>query len=194
MNTFLFAMNWAGVFIQAFMFIFVVRASKKGVHFNPLTYILYAGLSVVTLVVTIFEKGNWMLVLSWIFCDTIISTHLVRKNEKPNFGNFEKAVVLMTICTAAVYAISKYYGHGVIAVYACTVSLSIACIPAMLDYKRKPLDVDLFVWTLYTVSNFFCFFGRRPMNVENSFIPGVIGALCAITLYWGLRVRCSSLR
>jgi hypothetical protein len=187
-------MNWAGILIQALMFIFVLRASKKGVHFNPLTYILYAGLSVVTLVVTIFEKGSWMLVLAWIFCDSIIFIHLVRKGEKVEFGKFEKTVVLLTICTAAVYAISKYMGHGIIAVYACTIALSVACIPAMVDYKRKPIDVDVLVWTLYTVSNFFCFFGQQPMNVENSLIPGVIGALCAIVLYWGVRARYSSLR
>lgn len=191
MNVLLSAMNWVGVFTQAFMFVFVVRASRKGVHFNPLTYILYAGLSVVTLVVTIFERGSWMLVFAWIFCDTIISVHLILKGEKLEFGKFEKMVVLLTICTAAVYAISKYMGHGIIAVYACTAALSVACIPAMIDYKQKPTEVDVFVWTLYTVSNLLCFFGQRPMNVENSLIPAVIGTLCATILYWGVRAKYS---
>lgn len=189
MNVFFSVMNWVGIIIQALMFLFVVRASNNGSHFNPLTYILFMGLSTVTLVVTFLEKGNWILVVAWIVCDAIISIHLVRKGATLEFGKFEKTVMGLTICTAVVYAVSKYFGHGVVAVYACTFALSFACWPAMVDYKKDPLSADPVIWMLYTVSNSFCFFGLQPMSVENSLIPGVIGVLCLVILYWSLKAR-----
>lgn len=180
--------NWLGVIIQASMFIFVIRARKAGSDFNPLCFCLWVLMSVVTLTITAFEKGNWLLPATWVICDSIIAIYLIRSGCKMKFGKMEKWVLGLTLLSLATFVALRLHGKGVLSLYVCLAALAVAIYPQIKDYRIKPESVDPLVWWLYTISNFFCLIGN-PLKLENSLLPGASVPLCLVPLVLLWRYR-----
>lgn len=177
-------LTYGGGLIAALMFIPIFRDAAGGASFNPLTFLLWASLSLV-LALTLRKEGYaWLLPAAWLFSDALVGVVLMTKfDQKITWSQHDIAVAVMVVICTVAWLTTKTWVSTVF----CTTALMLAAIPQTVDIYHHPEHASTKVWAAYFVSNAMAFFGGKKWCVEDRLAAGASTVLCALMVFLSLR-------
>lgn len=174
----------SGGIIAGLMFIPIIVDAIRGASFNPVSFLLWSGLSLVLTLVLIKSGDSWILPACWVVSDCIVGTVLLfGLHQKATFGTHEIVITVLIVVCTVVWLTSKTW----VATVACTTALVLAALPQTFDIYRHPEHASWKIWAIYFVSNTLAFLGGQRWNIEDRLPAGISMVMCVIMTHLSLR-------
>jgi hypothetical protein len=149
----------------------------QGDQFNPASFFLWSGLSVVcTIVLWRAKKGGHVLLGCYVLSDLTIAICALLKQGQMTFGKFEWFVAGITIACTGLYLWCESRKKYTASVVSNGIACIIAGIPQAIDSLQNPEKANLVIVMLYTFISGLAYYGEK--NFNGKFIPGLS------VLYW----------
>ncbi len=176
---------WLSSLIALLLYYPLISGILKGeIKQNVATWILWILLDVIALVSIILQKGNYLLLVFYCTCGTIVTLSLVYKRLF-SWTKFESFVLgLVTICLV-VWSLSGSRW----ATIASTIATCISGAPQIRDSWRTPNRTTGMIYMGYVVANGLSFFGGKTWTIEERFYPGMTALLCLAIAMASFRKR-----
>lgn len=170
--------------LAALMFIPIIIDASKGASFNPLSFFLWSGLSLVLTMVLMRSGESWILPASWVVSDIIVGIALLTYfRQSATIGLHEITVMILIVICTILWITSKTW----VATIACTSALTLAAVPQAIDIYQHPEHASWRIWAIYFISNTLAFFGGKTWSIEDRLPAGVSMVLCLVFVWFSLR-------
>lgn len=146
------------------------------------TWALWVTLDVIALVNIVHKHGNFLLVLLYCMCGTLVTVSLIYKKHF-KWSHFESFVLILVCICLVVWGFSGAKW----AIISSTVAVCISGIPQIRDSWREPDRATGFIYIGYAIVNGLSFLGGRSWTIEERFYPGMCVLLCLSVAIAALR-------
>lgn len=155
--------------------------------FSPVSYFLWAALSVVCLIVLVREKKGGLALMSGYFVSEMaIGLFALAKGGAIQLSTYDVFVIILVAICAAFYVWCELRNNLVPAIIINASACIIAGIPQLTDSIAKPNDVSIATCVFYVVVNFLSYYGEKP-TLHGRLIPALF------FFYWLIIAGCSLL-
>ena len=150
---------------------------------NLLTWVLWGVLDLLIAIEIIFEKGNFLLALTYAVGSFIISIFIFRTKHKVEWTWFETMVIFLVTVCIVIWCFSGTKN----AILASTIAMFISGMPQLVDAYKKPHEMPIVAYVGYLAANCFSVAGGKNWSVEERFYPIMAGLLCFLILVCAAR-------
>lgn len=156
----------------------VIWRISQGDIFNPVSFLLWSSLSLVSAIVLLRAKnGGHTLMFAYWLSDLSVGVSAWIKTGKIRFGYFEAFIVVLIMVCVFLWLWCEKRNNLKPSVIANASALMIAGIPQFLDIFRDPSSVSLVICWLYLIISAFSYIGEKP-TLNARLIPGLS------VIYW----------
>ena len=156
----------------------VIWRVHEGDALNPVSYLLWSMLSLVSTIVLLrAKKGGATLMAGYIFSDLAIAAYIFVHKGRYVFGAFEQVIVVMTMVCTLFYLRCKSKGNLTPSVILNALTILCAGIPQVVDIFEHPFHMSYFICVLYFLISTLSYYGEQP-TLHARLIPGIS------ILYW----------
>lgn len=165
---------WLSSLIALLLYYPLISGILKGeIKQSVATWILWVFLDTIALVSIILQKGNYLLLVFYCICGTIVTLSLVYKRLF-SWTRFESFVLGLVIICLVVWSLSGSRW----ATIASTIAVCISGAPQIRDSWRTPDRTTGLIYVGYILANGLSFFGGKTWTIEERFYPGMMALLC----------------
>lgn len=159
--------QWAGAALSLLLYVFITRNVLRGVLVQSFaTWGLWAMLDLITVVSIMVERGNWLVLATFVVGSSAVCLSLAYKRH---FGWtwFETCVaVLVGVCLLVWYCLGPKA-----TTIAGTVSVALATLPQLKDSWLAPNRKSVKIWTGFLVINILFFLGGQSWEIKEVLYP-----------------------
>ena len=171
MNTILI---WAGALLALTLYYPLISGISRGeIKQSFATWILWVTLDVIALVSILYQKGNYLILVSYCIGGSVVTLLLLIK-QPFKWTWFETFVTFLVIICLIVWKLSG----SKMATIASTLAVVISGFPQFLKSWQKPDKKTGCIYLGYTLANFLSFLGGQAWTIEERFYPGACVILC----------------
>ena len=165
---------WASGLLALLLFYPLISGILRGkIKQSVATWILWISLDAIALVSIILQKGNYLLLVFYCTCGTVVVLSLIYKRLF-TWTQFETFILALVIVCLIIWGLSGPRW----ATIASTVAVCISGCPQVRDSWREPDRTTGLIYIGYTVTNSLSFFGGKAWTIEDRFYPGMMALLC----------------
>ncbi|MBU6427211.1 hypothetical protein KGQ27_03165 [Patescibacteria group bacterium] len=165
---------WLSSLIALLLYYPLISGILKGeIKQSVATWILWVSLDTIALVSIIMQKGNYLLLVFYCTCGTIVTLSLVYKRLF-SWTRFESFVLGLVVICLVVWGLSGSRW----ATIASTIAVCISGAPQIRDSWRTPDRTTGLIYMGYVLANSLSFFGGKTWTIEERFYPGMMALLC----------------
>lgn len=143
---------------------------------NLLTWVLWGTLDLVVAATIIVQHGSWLLPMVYAFGSGVTVLIIKRHGDKASWTWFETMVASLVIVSTVVW----YLTTDATATVASTCAMLIAGIPQLKDAWRKPHEMPLAAYAMYTLANILCTAGGADWSIKERFYPASAAVFCLL--------------
>lgn len=167
---------WAGGILAFLLYIPLIRGILKGeVKQSFATWTLWVLLDAIALVSTILEKGNFLLLVSYVIGGTLVTATLIHKKQF-KWTWFEWLTLALVIVCLVVWKVSG----SKTAIVASTLAVFIAGVPQIVESWQKPDKQTALIYFGYIIANSLSLMAGKSWTIEERFYPAVCVILCTL--------------
>ncbi len=144
----------------------------KGDVFNPITYLLWAGFSVLCTYVLVRDKqGGHVMMIGYCISDLAIGLYALYKGNAATIGTFDCFVVGLVVFCALVYLRCAARHDLRLSIITNATACIIAGLPLLWNSIKNPQQMSFMVCFAYLAVSGFGYYGEKSFN--GKLIPGV---------------------
>jgi hypothetical protein len=148
---------------------------KGQIKQNVATWILWISLDVIALVSIILQKGNYILLIFYCTCGTIVILCLLYKRLF-KWTKFETFISVLVCICLIVWYVSGPKG----ATIASTIAVCISGLPQIRDSWLVPNSRTGWIYVGFIIANGLFFLGGKAWTIEDRFYPGMMAIMCFV--------------
>jgi len=167
---------WSSSLLALLLYYPLISGILRGeIKQSVATWILWVSLDAIALVSIILQKGNYLLLVFYCTCGTLVTLSLVYKRLF-KWTRFETFVLSLVIVCLVVWSLSGSRW----ATIASTIAVCISGCPQIRDSWRTPDRTIGLIYIGYVLANSLSFFGGKIWTIEERFYPGMMALLCLV--------------